>query len=77
MKVIVRGGMPGTVNVEVQSDDGTAVGRVVEISNALTAYQALHELQPFLQELVDRIPDAPPAGAAVERRPSKAPKADA
>ena len=80
LKVIVRGGSP-TIRVEIEGTD-----TVCEVSSALNAYQALHELKPFMQALADAVPmpvavatEAPPLRPSTvvpSLRPSKAPRGD-
>lgn len=50
-KVVVRGGMPGKVRVELEGTD-----LAVEVDSGLSLYTGLHELQPWLQSLADAAP---------------------
>ena len=67
-KVIVRGGLPGLIRVELEGSD-----IAVDVDSGLTAYQAFHELQPFMQVLADLVPVIEPVAPPV--RKSKAPPA--
>jgi hypothetical protein len=53
-KVIVRGGAPGMMRVEVE---GTDLG--VDISTSLPAYTAVQELAGFMSLLLQSVPEAP------------------
>lgn len=50
-RVIVRGGAPGMIRVEVEN---TELG--VDVSSALNAYQAAHELAAFMGLLLQAVP---------------------
>ena len=63
MKIIVRSGLPGKIRVETEDGEG------VDLDNALTAYQVLHEGMPWFQAKLDAA--SPPAKKSI------APKADA
>ncbi|GAC1529110.1 MAG: hypothetical protein NVS2B6_17210 [Thermoleophilaceae bacterium] len=53
-KLIVRGGLPGKIRLELEGGDG------VDVSDHLNGYQTLHEVLPFLQALADSVPTLPP-----------------
>ncbi len=52
-KVLVRGGAPGMIRVEIEGTD-----TAVEISSAGTPYDVVHKLQPMMQALLDAVPEA-------------------
>lgn len=62
-KVVVKGGAPGFIRIEVEGTDTS-----IDISNALPAYTAVQECCSFMQALLDAVP--PPVA-----KPSKAPPA--
>ncbi len=64
-KVIVRGGNPGKIRCEVEGTDS-----FIEVDSGLSVYQGLHELQPWLQALLDA---QPPVEPVAPTRKSKAP----
>ena len=68
-KVIVRGGSPGMVRLELEGDETSGI----EVSSALSVYQGLHEVAAWFQAQLDA------ALAATPPKFSKsiAPKGDA
>lgn len=91
-EVIVRGGMPGKIRIEIR-------GQFIEVDHSLSGYSALQEVCPWLAEVLGQpvalvgpepapapepvaevvVPEVvvPPPAKLPSLRPSRAPKGDA